>query len=199
MRQFTKAVLIMAFLSAMSGPVLADEGKGKMDPAWKKISIEEVKNPVTLFEKDWMALSVGKKDHMNAMTVGWGQFGVLWGRPIVTVYVAPDRYTYEFLEKNPYFTLTGLPSEYKEALVYLGTHSGREGDKIKEAGLTPEFTALGNPIFQEGDLAIEAKIIYKEPFKKERLDSKAKSFYEDRKLGLHVAYIGEIINVWKKE
>lgn len=199
MNNFVKksVVIVMAMLVAL--PVFALEAETGMSDGWKKISAEEIKNPVSLFDKDWLALSAGQKGDMNTMTVGWGQLGVLWGRPVVTVYVAPDRYTYEFLEKNSYFTLTGLPEEQRQALVYLGTHSGRDGDKIKEAGLTPQFTALGNPVFKEGNLIIEAKIIYKEPFKKELLDDKAQNFYDTKKLGLHVAYIGEIINVWIKE
>lgn len=36
---------------------------------WKKITPFEIKNPVTLFSKDWAALGVGKKDDMNAMTI----------------------------------------------------------------------------------------------------------------------------------
>lgn len=135
---------------------------------------------------------------MNTMTIGWGQFGTLWGRPVLTVYVAPERYTNELMENNEYFTVVGFPKNKKEALTYIGTHSGRDGDKLATAGLTLEFTENGNSIFKEGNFAIECKIIYKESFKKELLDDKAKAFYYRTHLTPHVAYIGEVINVWEK-
>lgn len=199
MKKLNYLILAVLAAAAVARPLQAAETETAMSSEWKKIPITEVKNPVSLFRDDWMALAVGKEGDMNAMTVGWGQIGVLWGRPIVTVYVAPDRYTYDFLERNAYFTVTGFPETQREALTYIGTHSGRDGDKLKEAGLNPEFTDMGNPVFKEGNLAIECKIIYKEPFKQELLDEKAKDFYDTSKLGLHVAYIGEIINVWKKD
>lgn len=176
----------------------ATAAENKMSDEWQKISIDEVKNPVTLFHDDWAALAVGKEGDMNAMTIGWGQFGMLWGRPIMTVYVAPERYTNEFMDRNEYFTVVGFPESGREALKYIGTHSGRDGDKLKAAGLNAEFTELGNPIFKEGNLAVECKIIYKEAFKPELMDDKAQAFYKERKLHPHVTYIGEIINVWKK-
>jgi len=169
------------------------------DSGWRKIQLSDVKNPVVFFGKDWAALAAGKKNALNAMTVGWGQFGTLWGRKVVTVYVAPERYTNEFMKKSDYFTLTAFPADKKEALVYIGNHSGRDGDKLKAAGLTPEFTPLGNPIFKEGNLAVECKIIYKEQLKPELMDAKARLFYETKKAKPHIMYIGEVVNVWKKE
>ena len=169
-----------------------------MSADWQKISIYQVKNPATLFGEDNAALAVGKSGNMNAMTIGWGQFGTLWGKPVVTVYVAPERYTNEFMQKNDYFTVVGFPKDKKSSLMYIGTHSGRDGDKLKVAGLTPEFTPAGNPIFKEGNLAIECKIIYKEEFKYDLMDAKAKDFYNRTRLTPHVAYIGEVINVWQK-
>ena len=174
-------------------------GAQEMGKDWEKISIYDIKNPAVFFGEDWALLAAGNQDKMNAMTIGWGQFGILWQRPIMTVYVAPERYTNEFLDKSDYFTVIGFPKEQKEALLYMGTHSGRDGDKVKEAGLTPEFTELGNPIFKEGNLAVECKIIYKEPFKEELMDSETQKFYENRKIGPHITYIGEVINVWQKK
>jgi DNA-binding cell septation regulator SpoVG len=57
----------------------------------------------------------------------------------------------------------------------------------------------GNPIFKEGNLAIECKIIYKEPFKKELLSEDVQKFYENRGISPHVTYVGEVVNVWRKK
>lgn len=193
-----KKYILSFMLSVLFCSPLHAAEPNKTENDWQKISLQDVKNPATLFGEDWAALAVGNSQKMNAMTIGWGQFGTLWGRQVVTVYVAPERYTNELLETNEYFTVVGFPKDKKEALTYIGTHSGRDGDKLSAAGLTPEFTENGNPIFKEGNLAIECKIIYKENFKKDLLDDKAKAFYERTHLTPHIAYIGEVINVWKK-
>lgn len=169
--------------------------------SWKEIKPEELKNPVTLFSADWMALAAGKKGDMNAMTVGWGTLGVLWSKPVVTVYVRETRYTNELMKRNEYFTLTAFPENRRSALEYIGSHSGRnEKDKLQKAGLTPEFTALGNPLFKEANLALECRIIYKETLKKDLiLSQEAKACcYEGDEKAMHVMYVGEIVHVWKK-
>ena len=165
--------------------------------AWKAIKPEEVKNAVQLFDKDWMALAVGKEGDMNAMTISWGGMGELWGHPVVTVYVSTSRHTHSFMERNGYFTVTAFPEKHRSALRYIGTHSGREGDKVKAAGLTPEYTELGNPIFKEANLAIECKVIYSAPFDPERIAKEVGRIY-DNGMGIHTMYIGEIVNVWEK-
>ena len=44
-------------------------------------------------------LTAGNRDRFNTMTIGWGGLGTLWGMPVCTVYVRPERYTYEFMEE----------------------------------------------------------------------------------------------------
>ena len=58
------------------------------------------------------------------------------------------------MERNDYFTVTHFPESMREALAYLGRVSGRDEDKVAGAGLTAEFTELGNPIYAEADLAM---------------------------------------------
>lgn len=164
---------------------------------WRRIAPEDVENAVRLFDKDWMALAVGSKGDMNAMTISWGGMGELWGRPVVTVYVSSSRYTYSFMERNDYFTVTAFPETMRNALIYIGRHSGRDGDKLAPAGLTAEYTALGNPVFKEARLAIECRIIYKAPFDAEKMDKDVRHVY-DKGMGIHTMYIGEIVNVWTK-
>lgn len=45
--------------------------------------------------RQWLLLAAGslsKQDH-NFMTVGWGSFGVMWGKPFARVVVRPSRHT----------------------------------------------------------------------------------------------------------
>lgn len=169
------------------------------DKAWQEITPREIEgNPVKMFGDEWFELAAGKEGDMNLMTIAWGNLGELWNKPVVTVYVSTSRYTYEFMEKNDYFTITHFPAALREKLQYLGTASGRDEDKVKGSGLTVEFTSLGNPIFAEADLAIECKKIYAEQFKADLMPLEQREWYTERGLGIHVAYVGEIVNVWKK-
>ncbi len=188
--------------SAAPHPEAVQTDSVSNDGEWKEIKPEELKkNPVTLFSTDWMALAVGKQGDLNAMTIGWGTIGVLWSKPVVTVYVRESRYTNELMKRNEYFTMTAFPENKRSALEYIGSHSGRnEKDKLQKAGLTPEFTALGNPLFKEANLALECRIIFKEKMKKELiLDKEAETkYYEGDDNTEHVMYVGEIVHVWKK-
>ena len=175
------------------------EAKTTNSDQWQEIKPQNIDvNAVKLFANDWMLLSAGNDTSMNMMTIAWGALGELWGKPIVTVYVSTDRYTYKFLEDNEYFTVTAFPEQFRDKLQYLGSVSGRDEDKVKGSGLTPEFTKLGNPIYKEANLAIECKKIYAEQFKKELMPLEQRQWYDEKKQGVHVMYIGEIVNVWKK-
>ena len=175
------------------------EAKTTNSDQWQEIKPQDIDvNAVKMFADDWMLLSAGKDTSMNMMTIAWGALGELWGKPVVTVYVSTDRYTYKFLEDNEYFTVTAFPEQFRDKLQYIGSVSGRDEDKVKGSGLTPEFTKLGNPIYKEANLAIECKKIYAEQFKKELMPLEQRQWYDEKKQGVHVMYIGEIVNVWKK-
>ena len=73
-----KYILAIALFISACLPAYADS-TAKMGEDWQKISIYDVKNPAVLFGEDWAALASGNKDSLNAMTIGWGQFGMLWG------------------------------------------------------------------------------------------------------------------------
>ena len=168
---------------------------------WTRIDPLDLElRPVANFEKDWMALAMGGSRSYNAMTISWGGIGELWGKPVVTVYVSSDRASKKMMDDNDYFTVTGFPTSKacKDALVYIGSRSLRDDpDKVANAGLTVEFTELGNPIFSEGRLAIECRKLYAAPFDLNRMpqDIRERLYAE---MGVHTMYIGEIVNVWEK-
>ncbi|MCR4859085.1 MAG: flavin reductase family protein [Bacteroidales bacterium] len=153
-------------------------------------------NPVELFDKHWALVTVGVPGDLNTMTISWGSIGELWNRPVVTVYVSSSRYTHAFMEKNDHFTVSFFPPEKREALQYLGTHSGRDGDKIEASGLTLEFLESGLPSFKEADMVIEARKLYGAPFDESALAEEAAAFYGPDKMGVQTVYIGEIEHVW---
>ena len=109
----------------------------------KEISVEELKlNPSTLIGKEWALLTAGNKDGYNTMTVSWGQMGELWNKPTTVVYIRPQRYTKEFVDKSDYYTLSFLPDGHRDAQSYLGSHSGRDEDKLAKTDLTGTATTI---------------------------------------------------------
>jgi flavin reductase (DIM6/NTAB) family NADH-FMN oxidoreductase RutF len=97
----------------------------------------------------------------NFMTVGWGSVGYFWRRPLAMIMVRPSRYTYEFVEKYPDFTLNLLPAEYARQVAWCGAHSGRTEDKAKATGLTPTASrSVAAPCFAEAELVLECRKAY---------------------------------------
>jgi flavin reductase (DIM6/NTAB) family NADH-FMN oxidoreductase RutF len=95
------------------------------------------------------------------MTVGWGSMGGMWGKPFVQVVVRPGRYTFQYMEKYPTFTLCAFPESCKKALTVLGTKSGRNSDKISESGLTViESKVVEAPSYKEAKLILECRKMY---------------------------------------
>ena len=176
-------------------PASAQEKNG-----FKKFNVREdfTVNAVQWF-RDAELLAAGNKEKSNAMTIGWGGIGILWGRPALTVYVAEKRYTKEFMDKSEYFTVMAFDAKNRKVLNYMGSKSGRDGDKAKALGLHTAYTENGTPYYTEATMVIECRIMYAAPFDPRYFKSDApKNMYADFPAGIHSMYIGEIINAWKK-
>ena len=149
-----------------------------------------------MFNNQWALVTAGSMDRYNTCTLAWGSLGTIWGgpgqgRPIVTVYVNPDRYTWEFLKEYDTFTVEFFPPEYREALGYLGSHSGRDGDKVSAAGLTPKEFA-GGVTFEEANLTFACHKLYQGEFQREGLaDEINRGIY--RAWHPHWMFVGEIV------
>ena len=154
--------------------------------------------PVADFNQKWFLLTAGDfaEKRYNTMTVSWGTLGVLWARPVVQVFARPQRYTREFLDAYPTFTLALFPDTYRPALQVLGTKSGRDGDKIAEAGLTPEAsTCVAAPSFAEAELIIEAKKLFAQKIDPASFVDPAMATTHYPTLDFHTHYFGEIVAV----
>ena len=155
-------------------------------------------NVFSLIGDQWMLLTAGTGEKCNTMTASWGGLGVLWGKPVATVYIRPQRYTLEFVEREEKFTLAFFGEAYRKALALCGSKSGRDIDKVKECGFTVE-TADGAPYFAEADLVLVCKKAYWQDmdpthFLDGEIDSK---WYPEK--DYHRIFIGEIETVLKKK
>lgn len=167
--------------------------------AFKKITPEALKeNPFMLIGKDWTLVTAGESTaHYNTMTASWGGVGVIWNKNAATIYIRPQRYTYEFLEAGDCFTLSFFGEEYRKALSFCGSKSGRDYDKSKECGLTP-IELDGSVAFAEAKLILCCKKLYWNDidpanFCDSSIDS---TFYPGK--DYHRMYIGEILSVYQK-
>lgn len=155
-------------------------------------------NPFAFFQ-DGLILAAGDKDGYNAMTIGWGSMGTIWGRnlPLMTVYVAQKRYTHEFMEKSKYFTVMQFSNPH--VIQYMGKHSGRDGDKAKALSLHVAYTQNGAPYFKEADVVIECATMYSAPFDPTHFRNEVpQKTYANFPAGIHTMYLGQIVGAWRK-
>lgn len=153
--------------------------------------------PFHLWDWTWFLLTAGDfaRGEFNTMTVAWGSLGMLWNKPFAQVVVRPTRHTFGFMERHETFTLCAFPSEHRKALKLLGTLSGRDGDKIAKAGLTPVASAsVPAPTFAEADLILECRKTYWDDFDPRKfLDASIEGHYPAR--DYHRIYYGEILSL----
>ena len=151
--------------------------------------------PVHDWQKRWFLLASGDfaSGAFNFMTVAWGSLGYMWERPLAMIVVRPTRYTYEFLEKYPDFTLCQFSKEYSKKLAWCGANSGRQVDKVKHTGLTPEAGRLvAAPVFAEAELVLECRKIYWSDFDPAHfVAGYIEGNYPDK--DYHRVYFGEIL------
>ena len=195
MKKAKYLTIIAALMMVAATPAFAQEENG-----FKKFNVKEdfTENGFQWFQEAEL-LAAGTKEKSNAMTIGWGGIGTLWGRPALTVYVAEKRYTKEFMDKAEYFTVMAFDVEKSNVLNYMGTKSGRDGNKALALGLHTAFTANGSPYYTEANMVIECKLMYAAPFDPNGFKSDVpKNMYGHFPAGIHTMYIGEVINAWKK-
>lgn len=147
-------------------------------------------NVFSLFDDQWALITAGTAENCNTMTASWGGLGVLWHRPVATIYVRPQRYTYEFIEREDYFSLSFFEEEWREQLSYCGTASGREEDKFAACGFHVEYDQA--PYIREARLVLLCKKLYHHDLDPAHFPPEAREFYDN---DYHRMYIGEIVQV----
>lgn len=166
-----------------------------MEQELKIVSIEElVMNPFGKIGKEWALVTAGNKKEANTMTVSWGGVGVFWGKNAAYIFIRESRYTKEFLDAEEGFSVSFLKEDYRNALSYCGSHSGRAENKFEKAGLTAAF-AGSIPYIKEADLVLFCKKMAAVPIGEETFlapDIKEK-WYADN--DFHTMYAAEITEV----
>ena len=98
----------------------------------------------------------------NAMAIGWGTLGSVWGKPLLLVLVRPSRCTYDLIEQTGDFTVNVPPAELAQAVQHCGSVSGRAHDKLPECGLTTAPAREVNaPIIEQCVIHYECRVVHK--------------------------------------
>ena len=121
----------------------------------KEINAEELKgNLIEMINKKWALVTAGDHEKANTMTVSWGSFGEFWSKPVITIYIRPQRYTKQFIDEQKEFSVCVLPEEYRKALTYCGRTSGKDvADKFAGAGITLDFCG-DVPVIKEAGITL---------------------------------------------
>ncbi|MBR2026950.1 MAG: flavin reductase family protein [Alistipes sp.] len=116
-------------------------------------------------------------ENYNMLTVAWT--GTICSEPAMAyVSIRPERHSYEIVKRTGEFVINLTTEALAEATDWCGVRSGRNFDKFKECGLTPEKSAaVAAPSIAESPISIECRVKQIIP------------------LGSHDMFIGEVVNV----
>lgn len=166
---------------------------------FKEVDVTTVnENFIRAIGSEWMLITAGDRQRCNTMTASWGMAGEMWGHHAAMVVIRPQRYTYEFVEREERMTLSFFEHACHRALAYCGSHSGRDEAKIAKAGLTTVYTDEGVPALGEARLVLQCRKMYVDRMRPEN--------FLDRKLidrwypqsDFHWIYIVEIEHAYVK-
>lgn len=150
-------------------------------------------------KSEWMLITAEKDGKVNTMTVSGGGYGVMWDKNVIFIIIRPQRYTKEFVDGSESFSLTFFNNkEYKKQLAYLGKVSGRDENKIENAGLTVAFED-GVPYFEEAEKVFIVKKLYIQQMVEDSFLDKTISDKWFPKKDFHMLYIAQITKALVKE
>ncbi len=168
----------------------------------KEINYKDMKfNPFNLIGGEWMLVTAGSEQTgCNTMTASWGHLGCLWGNndPTAVIYLRPSRYTKEFVDREECFTLCVMDRSFKKQMAYLGSVSGRNENKIANAGLSPVY-ADNTVYFEEAKLVLICRKIYQSELQEDGFlcEDTIESNYPQR--DFHTMYVGRIVKVLARD
>lgn len=165
--------------------------------SFKEINIRDInQSAVKLINDDWALVTAAADGAVNSMTVSWGGMGEIWGKDVVYIFIRPQRYTYELLEKTDVFSISFFGGEYKKELTYFGRNSGRDGNKYEATGFTTVMLDGVECVEQAKINLVCKKLAFQDIDPKGFLDESIEGNYNG---DYHRVYIGEIVKTYIAE
>ncbi len=141
-------------------------------------------------------LTVKTGNNLNTMTIGWALIGYVWRKPVFMVAVRDSRHTFGIMEKAEDFTVTVPESDMKDAIMFCGTKSGRDHDKLKELNLeTVPAKSVISPVIKTKGIHFECRIVFKAPMDRNNLIAEYEKLYPEK--DYHTLYFGEILKCYR--
>jgi flavin reductase (DIM6/NTAB) family NADH-FMN oxidoreductase RutF len=141
-------------------------------------------------------LTVRTGGRLNTMTIGWASIGFCWRKPVFMVAVRDSRHTFGLIEKASDYTVSVPTGDMKETIMYCGTKSGRDGDKLAACGLkTLEGQKVASPVIDAPAIHFECRIIFKSAMDPSHLAADLTSLYPEK--DFHTLYFGEIMACYR--
>ena len=189
-------------VAALGAATAAGIAFGKEAGDMKKTELKALanENAFDLIGKEWMLVTSGTKEKFNTMTASWGGIGWLWNRPVAFVFIRPERYTHEFIERESRLTLSFYREDCRGILQFCGSKSGRDVDKVKETGLKPVALESGAMTFEQARLTLDCRKLFKSPMAEANFIDKSilEKWYGSQPGGsLHDVYVVEIEGVYE--
>lgn len=103
-------------------------------------------------------VTCGNDDKSNIITIAWT--GILCSDPAMCyISVRPTRFSHQIIKESMEFTINLTNKELAYATDWAGVKSGKDLDKWKMLGLTPEKGVMVScPSIKESPLAIECRV-----------------------------------------
>ena len=105
-----------------------------------------------------MVTVADKEGNSNIITVAWTGT-VCTNPPMAYISVRPERHSYSMIWETGEFVINLTTEELAYATDYCGVRSGRDVDKWKETGLTPQAASkVSVPLIAESPVSIECRV-----------------------------------------
>ncbi|MDR1719338.1 MAG: flavin reductase [Dysgonamonadaceae bacterium] len=219
MKKIFYAMLGLLFCAACTGvkkeqPITDDATSGDpaaiADTAVASKSFDELFQPIEVTQltdnvfklvgQDYTVITAGDSVSYNSMTASWGGWGILFSKPATWCFLRASRYTLELMKKEQTYTMSYFNDLYKEDVLFFGSKTGRDTDKMKESRLTGVLTPSGNTTFKEARLVLECKLmevttVHPDDFYDQEYVDFVVSGFNDAK-AYHKMVFGEITKVW---
>ena len=159
-------------------------------------------NVFKLFGQDYVVITAGNESYFNSMTAAYGGLGIQLGVPATWCFLRANRYTLEFIRGDHTYTMCWFEDKYKDAVLYYGSMSGRNSDKMANNPLNYIITPSGNIAYKEARLIIECNLMEITTVSPDDFYStKGREFVEEGYMEAqdhHKLVFGEITKVWRK-
>lgn len=188
-------------------PITYTDVKDKsFDELYKAIPATEITDNVfKLIGQDFSVITAGTDSLYNSMTASYGGWGQLFEAPVAWCFLNASRYTLEFIKQEKTYTMSYFPDQFKKEVLFFGSKSGRESDKMKNNKLTFVKTPSGNITYKEAKMVVECKLI-------EITTTNPNDFYTEESRAFvekgikdgngkeyHKLVFGQITNVWVRK